>query len=347
MQKEPVINRPKKKTTKGPKIKNLDSERSSNFKLSDIHDMLEDDTDSNQDESDNDDSGNEENAEKLELKQHESIQNDRSLRKNIKELLPIKTKGGVIPRSMEDTRHLMRGKKDQTERNDPSSDDEDIEQSLFEDVEPAAKKKKVLTTSELFGERREELNNQKFRIGKICSSITERPEDRVGSLKSLLELMQEVNEQREKNLLSVRKLSMLSTMETFKDILPDYKIGITDLQNQKVKKDTLTRITFENELLKYYKKYLCVLETCAKALKPGKYAKRPSKEEIYLAEVAVQCLCELLLAHTYSNFSTNVAQVLVIYLNCYNVNVRKRINDTFVKLFKMDKRLDLTRHVSF
>lgn len=287
-----------------------------------------------------DDSDNEEITEQMEEKQRENIRNEKSSTKKMKELLPIKTKSGVIPRSMEAESRVSKIVEEEDDDEAMSSEEDEVMT-----VEPPPKKKKLLTATELLNERREELNQQKFRIGKLCSAITEKPEDRVGSFKALLELLPEFNDQRERNLVSVRRLAMFSIMEAFKDIIPDYKIGVTDTHGQKVKKDTLARVTFENELLKYYKKYLCQLEAAAKALKPGKYAKRPTKEEIYMAEIAVQCLCELLLAHTYSNFSMNIGQVLVIYLNCFNVNARKRINETFVKLFKTDKRLDLSRHV--
>jgi nucleolar complex protein 3 len=329
----------------------------STLKITDIQDMLEvseeeeeenvnnpvesDYSDNGDNSASSDDSENEEITEKLELTQREKNRELKNSSKNFKELLPIKTKSGVVPRSVETDNNNGRV----TQPIPEESDEEDVREEVQE-IEPPAKKKKFLTATELLGEREQEFNYQKFRIGKICSAITERPEERISSFRTLLELVQDFkNDKKDRNLVSVRKLAMLSIMEAFKDIIPDYKLGVTDLQNQKVKKDTLSRVTFENELLKYYKKYLCQLEASAKALKPGKYAKRPSKEEIYMAEIAVQCLCELLLAHTYTNFSTNIAQVLVIYLNCYNGTVRKMINETFIKLFKTDKRLDLTRHV--
>lgn len=315
---------------------------SSSLKISDIYDMLSDMEEEENDDGpsiESNDSENEEITEKMELDQR--IRQERRSSKKIKELLPIKTNSGVVPRSME----TENGETFKVEEESDEDLDEELNEIKNIEEQPPQKKRKLVTATELLGEREQEFNYQKFRIGKTCSSITERPEERIGSFKTLLDLMQEHKNNKEKNLISVRRLAMLSTMEVFKDIIPDYKIGVTDLQNQKVKKDTLARVTFENELLKYYKKYLQLVEACAKALKPGKYAKRPSKEEIYMAEIAVQCLCELLLAHVYSNYSTNIAQVLVIYLNCYNASTRKRVNETFVKLFKTDRRLDLSRHV--
>lgn len=89
------------------------------------------------------------------------------------------------------------------------------------------------------------------------------------------------------------------------------------------------------------------MENITKSFQRRKYGPRPSRESLVLAEVAVQCLCELLTVHPYFNYSTNIAQLLVTLLNCQNSNVRDVIHKTFVKLFKTDKRLDLTLHVSF
>lgn len=308
-----------------------------------------DDSDISFEESDNEsnDEENEEITEQMEMNQKKASKNEQNSIKKRKELLPIKTKSGVIPQSMEAVSKFHSQPIDsdtEDDEDEEGSDEEELLQGKRQD--PPPKKRKLLAATELFQERQQEFNFHKLKIGKICSGITEKPEDRVGSFRVLLELAQEINAGKEKNLTSVRKLAMLSMMEVFKDILPDYRIGVTDLQAQKVKKDTLARVTYENDLLKNYKKYLCQMEIFAKALKPGKFAKRPSKEEIHIADTAIQCLCELLLSHTYFNFSTNIAQVLVIYLNCFNTSARKRIHETFVKLFKTDKRLDITRHVS-
>lgn len=334
-------------------LNSSDENESDNEVPAQINDDVDSDSDVSFDDEESEVEENEEATEQMELKQQQNSIKERNSVKKMKDLLPIKTKSGVIPRSVETSNQksmIIEEKESESDEEEiemeEESDDDEILEETKKKNEPPAKKRKLLTATELFQERKEEFNSQKLKIGKICSAITEKPEDRVASFRALLEMAQEFNPQRERNLMSVRKLGMLSMMEVFKDILPDYKVGVTDLQSQKVKKDTLSRVTYENELLKYYKKYLCQLEANAKALKPGKYARRPSKEEIYVAETAIQCLCELILAHTYFNFSTNIGQVLVIYLNCYNLMARKRIHETFIKLFKTDKRLDLTRHVS-
>lgn len=73
---------------------------------------------------------------------------------------------------------------------------------------------------------------------------------------------------------------------------------------------------------------------------------KATKQDTILAEIAVQCLCELLTEHPYFNFNTNIAQLLVAFLNIQNETIRTLVYNSFTRIFKTDKRLDLTRHVS-
>lgn len=204
-----------------------------------------------------------------------------------------------------------------------------------------------MSAAELMAERAHEVQRIRFKIGVICSGLLEKPEEKIKNLAVLLTMMQVNRGEGEVNLLSTKKLSMLSTVEVFKDIIPEYRVGVVDLQAQKVKKDTLQRVTYENTLLSYYKKYLKVLEISTKALQKKRFGPKPSKEAVSLAEVAVHCLCDALMAHPYFNFSTNIAQLLVVLLNHPKENIRKMVHQTFVKIFKTDKRMDISRHVSY
>ena len=303
------------------------------------------------DESDNE-SDDEEMAQHLEMEQRKNSKIEAGATKKMKELLPIKTRTGVVPRLVEDSKKKQIESDNETdvdmdEEHSPGSD-EDSDKEIIQDGNKAKQlpqKKKKMSATELLLEREQELQRQRFRIGVICSGILEKPEEKVKNIGALIDLMTEMGSDKEENLISTRKLAMISLVEVFRDIVPDYKVGVVDLEQQKVKKDTLARVTYENELLKYYKKFLRELENMTKALKRRKYGPRPSKENVSLAEISVQCLCEALLAQPYFNFSTNIAQVLVTFLNCQNEVVRKKIHETFVKIFKTDKRLDITRHI--
>lgn len=311
--------------------------------------------------SDSDESENESEiemmAEHMEHEQRKQSKMEATAMKKMKELLPIKTKTGVVPRLVEDNKKktIAPESEDDEEEEDEDmpevdSENEDSDRDIIDpkknvQQQQQKKKRKMLSATELLLEREQELQRQKFRIGVICSGILEKPEEKVKNIGALITLMQPIGPEKEENLLSTRKLAMISLVEVFKDIVPDYKVGVVDLEQQKVKKDTLARVTYENELLKYYKNYLRELEHITKFLKRKKFGPKPSKENISLAEIAIQCLCEALLNQPYFNFSTNIGQLLVSSLDSPNETVRKNIHQTFVKLFKTDKRLDLTRHI--
>ena len=105
----------------------------------------------------------------------------------------------------------------------------------------------------------------------------------------------------------------------------------------------MERVTFENNLLQLYKKFLQKLEKQSSILTKPKAAR---KEFMKLGEVAVTCMCDLLLAHPYFNFAQNICQLLVYLLNCNVPTTRSTILKCFQEIFKTDKKFDLTLFVS-
>lgn len=96
-------------------------------------------------------------------------------------------------------------------------------------------KTSILSAAELLAEREQEVQKQRFRIGVICSGLLEKPEEKVKNLGILVDLIYEYGKGGETHLLSTRKLAMISTAEVFKDIIPEYRVGIIDLHSQKGK----------------------------------------------------------------------------------------------------------------
>jgi nucleolar complex protein 3 len=87
----------------------------------------------------------------------------------------------------------------------------------------------------LIAEREEELQSQKFKIGVLCAGILEKPEEKIKNLNVLLRMLDERDKEGQLNFLPIRKLVMLSLVEIFKDILPEYRVGKVDLEHQKGK----------------------------------------------------------------------------------------------------------------
>lgn len=57
-----------------------------------------------------------------------------------------------------------------------------------------------------------------------------------------------------------------------------------------------------------------------------------------MAEIAVNCMCELLISHSYFNYAINIGHLLTLYLDNKNLSVRKKVEETFIKIFKEDKK---------
>lgn len=127
--------------------------------------------------------------------------------------------------------------------------------------------------------------------------------------------------------------------------MPIDSILITFFMFILVKKTTMERVSFEDSLLMYYKKYLQRLEKFTSATSKGQ--RKLSRENAHLAEVATKCLSELLTTHPYFNFSQNIAQLLVYLLNSNNTIIRTNVHTTFKQIFTEDKKFELTLFVSY
>ncbi|KAH8358763.1 hypothetical protein KR093_002267, partial [Drosophila rubida] len=270
-------------------------------------------------------------------------------------LLPIKSRDGEIITRTTEVDYIPKAKRkavdEDEEAGDEDEDEDKDDEEVYEDsdddvVNDAAPmpKKKLISTTDLLIARQQEIERQKYRIGIICSGLLEKPEDKMRNFNALYELMDEKNRVTGMvNLLAVRKLAIVSVTEIFKDILPEYRVGQVDTKMQTVRKATLDRVTFENALLQQFKKFLQKLEQLTAQVNRRGGQKTP--QSIKMATVAVQCMCDLLLAHPYFNYVQNIAQLLVYMLNCNYGAMRVAVNQCFRSLFSNDKRLDMTLFV--
>ncbi|XP_005184384.1 nucleolar complex protein 3 homolog [Musca domestica] len=286
------------------------------------------------------------------------------------DLLPVKTREGeIITRSTQvDFKPKPKAKKaaaeeqvegeqeedgEEGEKGDEDDDDdtaeieyEDSDDDVVNDEEDtnAIKKvaeKKMVSTTDLLIARQQEIERQKYRIGIICSGILEKPEDKMRNFNALFELMDETNKAGVPNLLTVRKVAIVSLTEIFKDILPEYRVGQVDTKMQTVRKATLERVTFENALLQHFKKFLQRLEKLTAAVNRKGHG-RVTPQSVKMAEVAVQSMADLLMAHPYFNYVKNIAQLLVYMLNCNYPRMRETVHNCFRYVFANDKKMDMT-----
>lgn len=244
-------------------------------------------------------------------------------------LLPIKDKTGVIPQSIE------RAVKKQAEEEDEEEEAADEEGQSEEEPESSA----ALTAAQREQRRGHMIHQRKLLIAGLGSAIMANPHGNIKRLKELRGLLMESDPA---VAVTVRKLVMVSLMEIFKDIVPTYRIRpLTPAEKAaKVKKETQQLREFEEGLVSQYKFYLEDLEQTIKDWKQKK-KKRSQAVGLHsylgLAQVAVRCLCELLLALPHFNFHNNIIVVLAPLMNDAAKQVSGVCCDAFRKLFQQDK----------
>ncbi|VDI57286.1 nucleolar complex protein 3 [Mytilus galloprovincialis] len=251
-------------------------------------------------------------------------------RKNMKDLLPIKTKKGIIPQMIEEP------------NGEASSDIIEIDTIINQEPKPLPQ----LSNIQLLIQRKHNLNERKKKIALLASDVIENPEENMKKLRELRLMLEECESDA---YITVKKLVMLSLMEIFKDIIPGYRIRLlTEKEKeQKMKKETKALQDFEQGLLMNYKGYLEVLEKyCTGKINEQSNRQRrhgvkhihiPEDASQVIAELAVRCMCEMLSNHPHFNYRNNIIAVLVPLMNKHNTVISDMVCQTSSKVFREDK----------
>ncbi|XP_013776685.1 nucleolar complex protein 3 homolog [Limulus polyphemus] len=258
----------------------------------------------------------------------------------VKHLLPIKDKYGIIPKMTVVTNKKV---------------DEEVSICVMKDIagesevngeQKQSEVKRQLSLVELYAERQKKLHERRQKIGLLASSVVENPEENLRNLKELVLLMGEKDPE---IFLSSRKLAALSLLEIFRDILPSYKIRLPTQKEkeQRVKKDVKKLRDFEERLLRLYKHYLERLEvmllplTCKRKRKAQRNenniscAKERAQHQLVL--VSVKCFCDLLVTHPEFNFRENIIYLLIPLMANRNSAISEMCCETIQKVFRSDK----------
>ncbi|KAJ3648361.1 hypothetical protein Zmor_020171 [Zophobas morio] len=256
----------------------------------------------------------------------------------MKNLLPIKTKTGIVRQQIVD--------ESVTKSESEEEEEEEVEekQEEFDFVDNKIDISKPISATQLLTERHRILKERKIHIGTLSAGVLENPEEKVTNLRTLLKLM---DEETPEVYFTVRKLATVSLLEVFKDVLPSYEIKKTPSQEGvKLKKDTLKLQKYEESLVLYYKKFLQRLEKSSLILVKKKGDSRTFKDEqIKLGELSVQALADLLVTHPYFNYAQNIAQAVVPFLNNPRSNVREIAKNAIKVVFKEDKKEEITLQI--
>ncbi|CAK1545408.1 unnamed protein product [Leptosia nina] len=262
--------------------------------------------------------------------------------KKLRPLLPIKTKDGLLERAEEVNESEVEQQSDSEELELEESDNE-AEAESDSGLDPGEEEGRVITAVELLAARRDKLQHEKLRIGALCSSLLESPEKKLKNLYPVLYLMEDKLKDGTLNLLSVRKLATVSAAEVFRDILPEYRIRHQDYSDIKLKKDTLALYKYEKELLEFYKRYLVRVEKAANLLRTRRGDNRKlDASTTSLAVLSLRSMCNLLEAKPNFNYSTNIAQSVVPFLDSREPIARSIVTECCCNVFKEDKKGEIT-----
>ncbi|KAJ3546953.1 hypothetical protein NM688_g5457 [Phlebia brevispora] len=224
--------------------------------------------------------------------------------------LPIKLADGRIQKSGSKVFLTLDGENSDDDSDEDMQDVPQEKSRRVEDVSTGARFGRpavvdVITTKS----RKSRVQAAKEQIAGICQEILADPENSLGLLRrlntfALPEITTPSHPQPVPNDPLIRKLTFVSQLAVFKDIIPGYRIrALTDKEKaEKVSQMVQRTRDWEQGLVGVYQSYLRCLETELKA-----------RSE--LAEVALQCMCALLVEVTHFNFRVNLMSAVVSNLS--------------------------------
>ena len=290
-------------------------------------------------EEQSDDEDNEEELGEMEREAMKRIEFEKNNEKQVRGLLPIKTRDGVKQRVEEkeetDGEQSGQEEEDEEEEEEDGEDDDIGDDSLGHEVSSGQQYSVV----ELYAKRKEIIAEKKVTIGSLASNFLEAPEERIINLEKLVKMFGSGNLPKTVDL-TVDRLVAASILELLKHVTPGYKINPQDLNDGvKLKKETLKLVKYENALLKCYKNYLIRLEKLVNLIK-GKQSldKATSSQAIFF----LNCMCQLLIQHPHFNFSKNILHALIPILSNSNDEARNLVKNALEEVFKNDMRGEIS-----
>ena len=287
-------------------------------------------------ESDNED--DEEELGHLERSAVQRIETEKNSEKQVRGLLPIKTKSGVKQR-VEEVEEENDNLDEAGEEDSDSGAVEDDDDGGIHDAFDEITSKDTVSVVELYAKRKEIIAEKKVTIGSLASNFLENPEERIINLEKLVKIVGD--EGHPKSVcLTVDRLAVASILELLKHVTPGYQIKHQDLkEGEKYKKDTLKLVKFESALLKCYKNFLVKLEKLVNLIKSRQNLdKATTAQAIYFLNV----MCQLLVAHPHFNFAKNILHAVVPILSSSNLEARSLVKTSVEELFRGDMRGEIS-----
>ncbi|KAI8626850.1 CBF/Mak21 family-domain-containing protein [Xylariaceae sp. FL1651] len=165
----------------------------------------------------------------------------------------------------------------------------------------------------------QQIREAKEELAKIASVLNEDPEENTGAFKALGAIG-------ESKIPAIIKLSLLTRMAVYKDMIPGYRIRRQDPTEEKISKEKGKLRAFEQSLLSGYQAYLKELARYSKAA-------RHHGDGDGIASVAITCACTLLTSVPHFNFRGDLIKILVGKLSS------RRTDKDFIKCLEAFKQL--------
>ncbi|CAL1704830.1 unnamed protein product [Somion occarium] len=246
--------------------------------------------------------------------------------------LPIKLANGRVEKANGKVYLPKKEKVEESEDEYSEEEQEQFPQPGVEDVSTGARFGRPAVVDVIgLKSRKARVQLAKEQIAGICQEIVADPENSLGLLRrlntfSLSEISTPSRPEPLPNDPVIRKLTFLSQLAVFKDIIPGYRIrALTDKEKaEKVSQMVQRTRDWEQGLVGAYQAYLRTLDAEIKA-----------KSE--LAEVALKCMCTLLSDVTHFNFRVNLMSTIVAFLSrkSWDKNSDLCLN-TIIKVFRAD-----------
>lgn len=207
------------------------------------------------------------------------------------EKLPVKSADGQVHRVMGKREVIVRPEEEESEDQESENDDQDEDDEDEDEVkEPEVPEEEMLRLAQ-------------EKIADTAELINEDPEEHIGKLRDLRNLMKNTNS------LQVKQITLLSLVPLFKGLIPGYRIRpLTEIeQKEKVSKDIRKLREFEEVLVVNYKEYINLITEYAKK---GRSAK-PGSARYILASASVSACCDLLESVPHFNLRNELIEIIV------------------------------------
>ncbi|KAI9920734.1 hypothetical protein PsorP6_000217 [Peronosclerospora sorghi] len=212
------------------------------------------------------------------------------------------------------------------------------------------------TAVDLKRQREIRLMKNKVEIAQLCESILENPQESFKKNKDHSEQLSKFQQLQSLCVdpdVTVQRLSLMSQLSVFLDILPEYQIRLHNSNNADVKakenhgrpmkKKVQQMQDYEAALLNNYQKFL---KFCAELVSVGLKNKRPEhlatmtvheRRRFKLAETGARCLAQLLEKKYAFNFRVSLVIALVPMADSQFATIREQVCTSFESVFKSDK----------